>query len=82
MITIERVAIEFSDVTLSLPNPHRHHELIKWHGMITGKYGSGRRQGFITSAGGFVDRVRAAEIAYAAGQIEKPKRVLFSEDLW
>lgn len=81
MITIERVAVEFSDMTLSLPRPHRHHDLIRWHAQITGKHGSGR-QGFITSAGGFVDRKQAAQIAFDARQIELPKSMLCSEDLW
>lgn len=38
------------------------------------------RQGFITSSGRYVDRVEAAQIAYAAGQIPEPKRELYSED--
>lgn len=81
MTTIERVAIEFSDVTLSLPKPNRHHHLVEWHAQMGGK-GSGMRQGFITSDGKFVNRIEAAKIAFASGQIDRPKRYLFSEDLW
>jgi hypothetical protein len=80
-VTIERVAVEFTDVTMSLPPPNRHHDVIRHHVALTGKYGSGR-QGFITSTGAFVNRRKAAEIAYAAGQISRPKKMLFSEDLW
>jgi hypothetical protein len=52
------------------------------------KYGLGpeaqHHQGFYTSAGRFVDRVEAVEIAKAAGQITEPKwpPQLYSEDLW
>jgi hypothetical protein len=78
--TITRVAIEFTEVTLSLPAPNRHHHVIAHH-VAMGRKGSGR-QGFITSRGVFVTRTQAAKIAYAAGQIAAPKRLLFSEDLW
>ena len=39
-------------------------------------------QGFFTSKGRYVDRKEAAELAYACGQIEKPAKVLFSEDIY
>ena len=38
--------------------------------------------GFMTSFGRYVDRKEAAKIAFAAGQIEKEKAWLFSEDLY
>ncbi len=38
-------------------------------------------QGFITDANRFVGRSEAAEIALAAGQIDKPTNQLFSEDI-
>lgn len=41
----------------------------------------GSIQGFVTDTGDFVDRMRAAEIAFEAGQITKPVDYLFSEDL-
>jgi hypothetical protein len=75
------VAVEFSDVTLSLPPPHRHHDVIKLHVEMGGARGSGK-QGFMTSRGRFVLRGQAARIAHAAGQIAKPKRWLYSEDVW
>jgi hypothetical protein len=79
--TIIRVAIEFTEVTLSLPAPNRHHHVIAHYAAMGGR-GSGRRQGFITSKERFVTRTEAAKIAYASGQIAAPKRLLFSEDLW
>lgn len=44
-------------------------------------------EGFITDDGRFLDRVQAADHAYACGQLikgsEEPRiEVLFSEDLW
>lgn len=80
--TIECVAIEFADLTLSLPRPCRHHHVIQHYVAETGKTGSGLRQGFITNHGRFVDRSEAARLAFAAGQIAKPKPQLYSEDLW
>ena len=45
----------------------------------------GCEQGFMTSAGRFVDRRRAAEIAAASGQRQRsigPRDLLFSDDIW
>jgi hypothetical protein len=39
-------------------------------------------QGFVTDDGRFVEREEAAKIAFDAGQIQKPKKVLFSEDVF
>jgi len=39
-------------------------------------------QGFLTSKERFVDRKEAGQIAYKAGQIEKPIDLLLSEDLY
>lgn len=38
-------------------------------------------QGFVTSKGRYVNRVKAAEIAVRAGQVPKGTKVLCSEDL-
>jgi len=38
-------------------------------------------QGFVTDAGEFVNRKDAAQIAFEAGQIDKPLQALFSENL-
>lgn len=40
------------------------------------------KQGFFTNKGRFVGRSEAADIALAAKQIDKPIKILFSEDLW
>jgi len=39
-------------------------------------------QGFFTSFGRYVNREDAAKIAFNAGQIKEPKRILYSEDLY
>ena len=39
-------------------------------------------EGFLTSKNRFVNRAEAALVAHEAGQIDKPKRELFSEDLY
>lgn len=39
-------------------------------------------QGFLTNTNNFVDRTKAAEIAYAANQIELEIDRLYSEDLY
>jgi len=39
-------------------------------------------QGFLTSKNRFVDRKEGGEIAFAAGQTEKLREMLFSEDLY
>lgn len=41
-----------------------------------------KHQGFLTSNGLFVDRYKAAEIAFDSGQIDHKINLLFSEDLW
>lgn len=39
-------------------------------------------QGFLTSKNNFVERDKAAIIAFIAGQTVKPCKILFSEDLY
>ncbi len=69
-------------MTLALDPPKRHHDVIQYYQAETGRRSSGKRQGFITSEGRFVGRVEAAKLAFAAGQIARAKRLLYSEDLW
>lgn len=38
--------------------------------------------GFVTDKGKFLNRVQGAKYAYSIGQINKPKILLFSENLW
>ena len=63
-----------------VPPPKRHHHLFQSFGPLYGE------QGFLTTAGRFVDRDEAWPIAEAAGQCVNdhvgPERHLFSEDLW
>lgn len=66
-------------VTVTLPWPARHHSILWGFGRVQPD-----DQGFLTSAGRFVGRREAAEIAKAAGQVEKliAEPDLYSEDLW
>ena len=79
-------------LVLSAPAPCRHHHVIHTAysaGMETAHF----EQGFLTSAGRFVDRVEAMRIALSADQLVPPRdadgipytrkhRELFSEDVW
>ena len=58
----------------------RHHEIIRDNRAFD--VGHGGEQGFVTDTGRFVDRAKAADIAYAAGQILEKKVRLFSEDIF
>ena len=67
---------------VSVPAPGRHHDIINAEIL---RVGASYTEGFLTSAGTFVDRVNALELAIKAGQFNAPaegKRELFSEDLW
>lgn len=87
ILTVEYAAIkDHSGIVYFVPRPGRHHDVIKLMVKvynrpipITGE------QGFVLSDGSFADRVRAREVAEAAGQLlpraSKGKR-LFSEDVW
>lgn len=82
--TIVAAAIHRGGMVCSVPRPGRHHDVIRAMARagipipITGE------QGFLTSAGLFVDRRLALGIAENAGQlIEGPGHgELFSEDVW
>jgi hypothetical protein len=62
---------------------HRHAEIMR---AIWAKHGavqiSQEAQGFVTDDGKFVGREEAARIALLAGQIQKEKSELFSEDVF
>lgn len=60
----------------------RHHNIINLHFILTGLATTVEKQGFLTSKDRFVTREEAATIAYNADQIEKPKKELFSEDIY
>ena len=78
-------AIHQGGVILSLPAPARHHTIIKACvdnlGLPAPINGI---QGFLTSAGRFVNRVEALHLAQSANQISllHEAKELFSEDLW
>lgn len=62
----------------------RHHNCFHIISMILGneRQKGNETQGFLTSEDRFVDRREAAKIAHEAGQTEKFKGKLFSEDLY
>ena len=87
--TIVAAAIQHDGVTISLPKPARHGQVLHCAEQFLPEdclaYAC---QGFLTSEGRFVNRVQAKHIAHIAGQEQKrPEteqhgRDLFSEDLW
>ena len=59
---------------------HRHHNILgdaKPFGSL-----KGGEQGFVTENYEFVNREVAAKIAFECGQIPRPKKILFSEDIY
>ena len=78
------VAISAFGIVASLPAPARHGDVLrKLHDFNPIALG-GECQGFLTSAGRYVNRRDAAAIALAAGQVDKLISApdLYSEDLW
>lgn len=66
----------------ALPAPARHHHVLHRYPLTEGH--DHGEQGFIDDQEGFVDRIKAAEIALLEKQIDKlnwPPN-LYSEDLW
>lgn len=96
MEKIVAAAIQWNNMTWSLPAPARHHDILYWMlGMHPHRDAIlGETQGFETNKRFFVDRYEARKIADAAGQIiasrigpdgvpykfQHPQ--LFSEDVW
>lgn len=73
--------------TISSPPPARHDTILKAIDLIMGIDATKLRpldQGFLTSAGRFVNRADAYAIAYRSGQVtDTPSYpLLYSEDLW
>jgi len=82
-------AIQIDGVTISLPRPARHGQVLHAAEAFLEARDFGREtQGFITNRGRFVNRVQAKQIAHIAKQkqlrpeSERHGRDLFSEDLW
>lgn len=82
---IETAAVLFRGKIFSVPRPGRHDVALEEAAKQSGLHCIIKeKQGFVTSTGRFVDRIEAAQIALAAGQIKKLKWPpnLYSEDLW
>ena len=83
-------AIQVEGMTLSLPLPARHGQVLQaaLNMHLPDYMVTPACQGFLTSTGRFVNRVQAKQIAHMAGQPqlrpegERHDRDLFSEDLW
>jgi hypothetical protein len=78
------VAISAFGIVASLPAPARHGDVLRKLFDFKDTVIPGERQGFLTSAGRFVNRRDAAVLALAAGQVDKLMSApdLYSEDLW
>lgn len=101
-IVAAAIAMEFTDDTgyaptdrmfiALVPPPGRHHTVFAGVRGACGENDKTRgfccaaQQGFVTSAGRFVDRTEAYKVAEAAGQIimhgSSRPGTLYSEDLW
>ena len=84
-LRITHVAILYKDVLYSLPQPNRHHDVIRLIQEKTGDDHIRGSQGFINpEGGGFMNRTAAAYRAKRWGQIKETKwgKELYSEDLW
>ena len=85
---ITHVAILDGEVTYSMPEPGRHHDLIRQVSELKGAGFSGlETQGFLTEEGQFLTRRAAYALAFSTGQIKRKPHgyrgnELFSEDLW
>jgi hypothetical protein len=83
---IQCAAIRVGLLTMSKQQPARHHELLQELDRILD--GAEPKfeieQGFLTTAGRFVDRAEGAQIATESGQVAALKWPpdLYSEDLW
>jgi len=82
-VTVSVAAIKTPNgVVWAVPRPGRHSDVNRIAIRSGVRLAEGSVQGFVLSSGRFVDRLEAAKIALAAGQIEEPTDVLYSEHLW
>lgn len=81
---IVAAAVKSNGLTISLPRPARHYQILAKMPARMATAVKPSEQGFVTDGGEFVGRVEAKSIARAAGQLlkETPQPELFSEDLW
>lgn len=86
MERIVAAAIQIDGVTLSLPQPARHAQVMHSVEAFSESWFGRETQGFLTSEGRFVNRVEAKQIAHRAGQeiirADPHPRDAFSEDFW
>lgn len=84
--TIVAAAIQFDGVTISLPKPARHGQVLHAAEFLSQEELAHACQGFLTSEGRFVNRVQAKQIAHIAKQPivreDLHGRDAFSEDFW
>jgi hypothetical protein len=87
-LEVVAAAVRSCNLVFTMPRPARHHHIL--HAMSRDfkldaiLHGLPDNQGFLLSDGTFADRIRAATVALASGQIEQlnwPPE-LYSEDLW
>lgn len=88
-LRIIAAAVQVDGVTLSMPPPARHYQIVNTLCGTIGapentRYAKPEEQGFLTSEGHFVGRQKALAIARAAGQLLKESGLpeLYTEDLW
>jgi acetyl/propionyl-CoA carboxylase alpha subunit len=83
-VKIAAAAIKVGDMTVSLPPPARHHDVLRALREAGVDADHPDQQGFLTSEGKFASRFQARAIAKKAGQILKSTSLpdLYSEDLW
>lgn len=83
MEKIVAAACYYQGLTYSLPAPGRHHDVLR---LMPAPESHLCEQGFLTSAGRFLDRTMARSCAIDNKQIKDMNilhsRHLFSEDLW
>lgn len=79
-------ARSFGGLTITVPKPGRHSDILRDVFALNPQLSLGCEQGFITSKGRFVDRLTASAIAIGAKQVTKELLIagpyLYSEDLW
>lgn len=85
---IVAAAIRMSNgLVVSMPAPHRHHDIIRMlNDAYARPYLMRGEQGFLDDKGNFRNRIEAAEMAIAEGQLLDDRLLaphsLYSEDLW
>jgi hypothetical protein len=82
---IVAAAIKHGDLIVTMPAPARHADIIHRVHKVDIAMAVDCRQGFLTDAGQFVDRIRAKEIVVTTRQLtirDTHRFELFSEDLW